>query len=117
VRVAAKINCNRRNVGIRCLIGQLPTAEARNGYYWYYATQVRHNLPGSEWDQWNRRIRSILIASQSTTPGPCSAGSCDPAQPWPDAWGQQGRRLMVTRLNCLTLQVYYRYLPLDQRQV
>jgi hypothetical protein len=100
--------------GVRYLMGQTPKADVRNSYYWYYATQVMHNLPGSEWDEWNRRMRDVLISSQSTTAGVCSRGSWDPALPAKDAWGEQGGRLMVTCLNCLTLQVYYRYLPLYQ---
>ncbi len=67
--------------GIRFLTGQLPAAEAPNCYYWYYATQVMHNLPGPDWDQWNRRMRSVLVASQSTTPGACREGSWDPRSP------------------------------------
>ena len=42
----------------------------------------------------------------------CAAGSWDPAKPVDDPWGSQGGRLMVTSLSCLTLEVYYRYLPL-----
>ena len=40
------------------------------------------------------------------------AGSWDPHKPEPDAWGNQGGRLMVTSLSALTLEVYYRYLPI-----
>ena len=29
----------------------------RNLYYWYYGTQVMHNLPGPDWDKWNRAMR------------------------------------------------------------
>jgi len=42
----------------------------------------------------------------------CSAGSWDPNKPTKDAWGEPGGRLMMTSLSCLTLEVYYRYLPL-----
>ena len=38
----------------------------RNTYYWYYATQVMHNVPGPEWDAWNRQMRRILIDTQET---------------------------------------------------
>jgi hypothetical protein len=100
--------------GVRYLMSQMPVPESRNCYYWYYATQVMHNLPGSEWDEWNRRMREVLVKSQSVVPKSCSLGSWDPVQPAEDAWGQHGGRLMVTALNCLTLQVYYRYLPLYQ---
>jgi hypothetical protein len=69
-----------------------------------------HNVPGPEWDAWNRQMRRILIDTQERSG--CAAGSWDPARPVDDPWGNQGGRLMVTSLSCLTLEVYYRYLPL-----
>jgi hypothetical protein len=41
----------------------------------------------------------------------CAAGSWDPDE---DRWGASGGRLMVTSLSALTLEIYYRYLPLHQ---
>lgn len=96
--------------GVEYLVGNLPRANARNVYYWYYATQVMHNVPGPEWDKWNRQMRRILIETQDKNG--CAAGSWDPQKPDPDPWGDQGGRLMTTSLSCLTLEVYYRYLPL-----
>jgi hypothetical protein len=94
------------------LMEHLPDARrSRDIYYWYYATQVLHNMPGKDWDQWNRHTRRVLVDSQVRAKG-CSAGSWDPAKPSDDSWGDQGGRLMVTSLSCLTLEVYYRYLPL-----
>ena len=29
----------------------------RNIYHWYYASQVLHNLQGSEWETWNSARR------------------------------------------------------------
>ncbi len=92
------------------LMGHLPNIKSRDTYYWYYATQVMHNVPGPEWDTWNRQMRRVLIESQVKEG--CAAGSWDPARPTPDRWREQGGRLMVTSLACLTLEVYYRYLPL-----
>jgi hypothetical protein len=57
-------------------------------------------------------MRKILVESQEKEG--CAAGSWNPTQPTDDAWGAQGGRLMVTSLSCLTLEVYYRYLPLYQ---
>ena len=42
----------------------------------------------------------------------CATGSWDPDKPAKDAWAEPGGRLMVTSLSALTLEVYYRYLPL-----
>src|SRR5262245_11599664 len=96
--------------GIEYLSKRKPSVNQRNTYYWYYATQVMHNVPGAQWDDWNRTMRRVLIDSQEKSG--CQAGSWDPDKPEPDPWGNQGGRLMVTSFCCLTLEVYYRYLPL-----
>jgi hypothetical protein len=98
--------------GIDYLMKRQPAITDRNSYYWYYATQAMHNAPGPEWDTWNRKMRRILIESQEKTG--CQAGSWNPEQPTSDPWGKSGGRLMVTTLSTLTLEVYYRYLPLYQ---
>ena len=100
----------RQQGGRAYLLANLPAAGAHNAYYWYYATQVMHNLQGAEWDTWNRKMRAVLIQSQAKEG--CANGSWDPLLPTKDAWAEPGGRLMVTSLNCLTLEVYYRYLPL-----
>ncbi len=97
--------------GTTLLMQNLPDPNIRNTYYWYYATQVMHNQPGPDWDTWNRKMRRTLIDAQCKADN-CAAGSWDPAKPVPDAWGTQGGRLMMTSLSALTLEVYYRYLPL-----
>ena len=97
--------------GKRCLLENLPDGNlGRNSYYWYYATLAMHNFSGPDWDVWNRRMRRVLIESQQKEG--CATGSWDPDRPTADAWGPQGGRLMLTSLNALTLEVYYRYLPL-----
>ena len=82
----------------------------RDTYYWYYATQVMHNLGGPEWDDWNRAMRRVLIETQCSDG--CAMGSWDPERPTPDIWGIKGGRIVTTALSTLTLEVYYRYLPL-----
>jgi hypothetical protein len=96
--------------GVKYLMANQPTRNDRNIYYWYYATQVLHNMVGPDWDRWNRQIRRILVEDQVTTG--CAAGSWDPDRPEQDTWGAFGGRLMMTSLSALTLEVYYRYLPL-----
>ena len=77
-----------------------------NMYYNYYATQVMHHWQGSDWDKWNRKMRDYLIATQSTTSH--EAGS------WHFSGGQGdvGGRLYNTAMAVMTLEVYYRYMPL-----
>ncbi len=95
--------------GVAFLMSHLPNAN-RDFYYWYYATQVMHNIPGPEWDIWNRQMRRTLIESQIKEG--CAAGSWDPILPSKVPHAEQGGRLMVTAMGALTLEVYYRYLPL-----
>jgi len=76
-----------------------------DSYFLYYATQVMHNLPGPEWDTWNRNARKHLIGTQIKQG--CAEGS------WP-ASGHTAGPVMATSIHALTLEVYYRYLPLYQ---
>jgi hypothetical protein len=96
--------------GAQYLMDHPPSDDARNIYYWYYATQVMHNVSGPQWDNWNRSMRRILIDSQVKEG--CAAGSWDPSLPSRDHWGDRGGRVMMTSFGALTLEVYYRYLPL-----
>jgi hypothetical protein len=73
---------------------------------------VMHNMNDKDWDAWNHKLRSILVQTQAREG--CAAGSWDPDNPVRDAWGPAGGRLMMTSLSALTLEVYYRYLPLYQ---
>ncbi len=98
--------------GVTYVMQSPPNMNARNCYYWYYATQVMHNLPGPQWDTWNRQMRKLLIESQVKEG--CAAGSWDSAAPMRDNYDDVGGRMMITSLSCLILEVYYRYLPLYQ---
>jgi len=82
----------------------------RDTYYWYYATQVMFHMGGEYWQDWNRVLTPLLVDSQRTE-GP-RAGSWDPRLPVPDRWSVHGGRLYVTAMNLLSLEVYYRHLPI-----
>ena len=96
--------------GVQYLMANQPDEQSRNIYYWYYATQVLHNMADKDWDTWNHKMRKILVLGQAREG--CASGSWDPDKPVRDAWGPVGGRVMMTSLSCLTLEVYYRYLPL-----
>jgi len=83
----------------------------RNLYYWYYATPLLHNMGGEAWKRWNKSVRDRLVANQIKGED-CERGSWDPTEPQPDRWGRSAGRHYVTCLALLTLEVYYRYLPL-----
>ena len=96
--------------GADYLRNNLPSLVRRDSYYWYYATQVMFHMQGEHWDEWNGRLRDMLINAQLKDGG--SAGSWNPIQPNEDKWGKAGGRLYLTCLNTLMLEVYYRHLPL-----
>jgi len=76
-------------------------------YYNYYASQVMKHIGGRQWKDWNPPMRDSLVASQDKKG--VTAGSWNPAGGHGD---KAGGRLYVTSMNCMTLEVYYRYLPL-----
>lgn len=89
-----------------------PTAERFDMYYYYYATQVMHFYDGPEWHQnWNPKMRDLLIARQVSVNGR-NDGSWDPDS---GMIGSHCGRLGTTCLALLTLEVYYRHLPLYKR--
>ncbi|WP_372717999.1 hypothetical protein [Novipirellula sp.] len=82
----------------------------RDGYYWYYATQVMFHMGGKYWDQWNDYLNPLLLESQIKEGS--KAGSWHPMLPVEDRWSPHGGRLYVTTMNLLNLEVYYRHLPI-----
>ena len=77
-----------------------------NVYYNYYATQVMHHYGGSPWKRWNSKMREHLIATQAAVGH--EAGSWH----FEDQHGDVGGRLYTTAMAVMTLEVYYRYMPL-----
>jgi len=84
-----------------------PDKHRSDMYYWYYATQVMHHQGGEQWRRWNEAMRDLLIETQETKGE--NEGS------WAPRGGQHdgsGGRIYMTSLALLTLEVYYRHLPL-----
>jgi hypothetical protein len=95
---------SRESIGF--LLQNLPRMSELNYYYWYYGTLAMYQYGGTPWDDWNSAVRDTLIELQRTDGA--LAGSWDPSDPW----GRYGGRLYSTALATLTLEVYYRLLPL-----
>ncbi len=87
-----------------------PRRPQRDTYYWYYATQVMFHMGGEHWENWNQRLKPILVDGQIKA-GPLE-GSWDPKNPVPDRWSHHAGRLYLTTMNLLSLEVYYRHLPI-----
>jgi len=75
-------------------------------YGWYYVTQAMFQAGGAYWTYWNKEIRDTTVKMQAAD------GHWDP----PPNSGREKSYGPVysTTLCCLTLEVYYRYLPLNQ---
>lgn len=83
-----------------------PRRSALDLYYWYYGTLAMFQLGGEPWEAWNDAVRETLVAEQVTEGE--NAGSWNPRGPW----GPYGGRLYATAMATLSLEVYYRFLPL-----
>jgi len=91
---------------------QQPSSNYRNYYYYYYATQVMHFVEGEEWYKyWNPAMRDLLIKTQ-TPLNQREGGSWEEDD---ELMGRHCGRLGATCLSLLTLEVYYRHLPLYKR--
>jgi hypothetical protein len=77
-----------------------------NTYYWYYATLAMFQHQGEIWERWNQSVTEQLLENQKTSGA--QAGSWDPI----DNWAKIGGRVYQTALCTLSLEVYYRYLPM-----
>lgn len=94
---------------VNYLLTNPPTRRNLNLYAWYYSTLALYQYGGEPWDKWNGRLRDLLIAEQVTEGE--FAGSWEPRDPW----GGYGGRIYSTAFATLTLEVYYRYLPLYRK--
>ena len=76
-----------------------------------HAVDVSHE--GRLLEGWNDHVHPTLVGQQIQTGR--FAGSWDPLLPVPDRWGPQAGRMYVTTLNLLSLEVYYRHLPIYEQ--
>jgi hypothetical protein len=94
--------------GVQILAREGPSLLGSNAniYYNYYATQIMHHYGGEAWETWNHQMRDFLTRTQATDGH--ESGS------WYFEGGQAkaGGRLYVTAMAIMTLEVYYRHMPL-----
>ena len=75
-------------------------------YYVYYATLALYQHQGPVWDEWNKRLKTVLPQIQRKD-GP-ESGSWDLSS----KMAKDGGRVISTTLATLSLEVYYRFLPM-----
>ncbi|MCP4171260.1 MAG: hypothetical protein GY758_10870, partial [Fuerstiella sp.] len=79
----------------------------------YYATQVMLHYGGEKWQKWNAVMRDHLVATQIKEGHESGSWGILNADGKPaDAHGARAGRLYMTCLCTMTLEVYYRHLPL-----
>ena len=128
------LGVNPRNPGLLKgveILKKAPPGSTGNIYYEYYATQVMHHMGGDAWDFWNKGpagdgkggIRDSLIGRQdklgdALRPLPQKLAHQDGSWAPNGPWGVDGGgRIMFTSLSLLTLEVYYRHLPLYRKDM
>jgi hypothetical protein len=96
---------------VEMLAASPPQSASPNAYTWYYATLASFHAGGPQWEAWNGHLQAALLPLQrhdSTR----YAGSWDPDP----VWGGHGGRVYATALSAMTLEVYYRHVPLHRRE-
>jgi hypothetical protein len=96
--------------GTGALAAAGPSAD--NVYYNFYAAQVLHHFGGPLWDQWNKSMRDGLVAAQVQQGHEKGSWFAVETGVEDRQSSIMGGRLYTTCLATLTLEVYYRYLPL-----
>jgi hypothetical protein len=83
-----------------------------NMYFNYYATQVLHHWGGDLWKQWNEEMRDYLVNTQEKNGANKGSWQFNGG----DHGSDRGGRLYCTAMACMTLEVYYRHLPIYRKQ-
>jgi hypothetical protein len=88
--------------------------EPQDPYYWYYGTLAMFQMGGRHWDAWNAALKPTLVNNQCKGPLPLGNGPQDKDGSWDCemGWGPTGGRVYHTAINALSLEIYYRYLPM-----
>jgi hypothetical protein len=87
------------------LLGQQKPMQ-NNVYFIYYASQVLHHLGGARWEKWNPRMREYLIESQVLEGHETGSWYIN------ESHSSAGGRLYTTTMAIMSLEVYYRYMPI-----
>ncbi len=89
------------------LINKLPSRDPVNFYYMYYGSLALMQVQGDRWRQWNAQTSALLVALQDRAGETAGSFSTD------SEWGSRGGRVYTTAMATLTLEVYYRYAPMN----
>jgi hypothetical protein len=89
---------------------KLPAWDKKHMYYWYYGTLTMFQIGGDQWKTWNEALKKTWVENQRKGGDEDGSWDCDG-----DYYGQGfGGRVYATAIGALCLEVYYRYLRLNQ---
>ncbi len=88
------------------LAERLPKRQSVDFYYFYYGCLALYQHQGPIWEAWNERMRALLLSLQIQDGDHAGSWKARGARP------QDYGRLVSTTMAVLSLEVYYRYLPL-----
>jgi len=94
--------------GVDIIVSHPPENKNHNFYYYYYATYALLAVGSDAWASWNPKARDMLVGWQKPDGGWDTNGAHQL---------QQAGRVGVTALALLTLEVYYRHLPLNRPEL
>ena len=79
-----------------------------NLYEWYFGSLGMFKMGGTFWKKWNPSLKNELCNNQIK--GGCADGSWNSTT---NPLIQEGGRILATALGTLSLEIYYRYLPVS----
>jgi hypothetical protein len=102
------------SAGAETLMTSLPDWKGtRDLYYWYYGSLAMFQIGGEYWTKWNEAMKPALTKNIYNKKKDCLFGSWSPAG---TVWGESfGGRVYTTAIAALTLEVYYRFLRIDEK--
>ncbi|MDB5356031.1 MAG: WD40-like Beta Propeller Repeat protein [Phycisphaerales bacterium] len=87
---------------------QPPDPNNADIYYWYYASLSMQQMQSPLWKAWNERTRDLLVRMQHRDGEHAGYWDTNVRR------GDRGGRVFTTAISTLTLEVYYRYMPMQK---
>jgi hypothetical protein len=90
---------------------RLPSKMPGDPYELYFGRLAMFQLGGERWTRWNVTLRDQIVEAQRRDA--CFDGSWDPAGT--TRYGMATGRVQSTAYFCLSLEIYYSYLPMARK--
>jgi hypothetical protein len=97
------------------LVKAPPAAKSPGDFcHLYFATHFLFQMGGDRWMKWNEAYKPAMINAQAKGPIPLGSGPEDLDGSWTEGQGEAAAksRVYATALGALSLEIYYRYLPM-----